>query len=71
LYEEFLIGAGMKQRKLTPVQTQSLLKKVVGFFDIHYNDNGADAFTVVDGKTYRMVYSKDIKFTGVAYKLVN
>jgi hypothetical protein len=61
----------MKERKLTPVQTQSLLKRVVGFSDIHYNDNGADAYTVVDGTTYRMVYSKDIKFTGRAFKLVN
>jgi hypothetical protein len=65
------MGEAMKERKLTPVQTQSLFKKVVGFFDIHYNSDGADAFTVVDGKTYRMVYDKDIKFTGQAYKLVN
>jgi hypothetical protein len=71
LYEELVIGADMKERKLTPVQAQSLLKKVVGFFDIHYNADGADAFTQVDGKTYRMVYDKDIKFTGRAYKLVN
>ena len=61
----------MKERKLTPVQAQSLLKRVVGFFDIHYNANGADAYTVVGGNTYRMVYNKDIKFTGQAYKLVN
>jgi hypothetical protein len=71
LYEEFVIGAAMKERKLTPVQAQSLLKKVVGFFDIHYNSDGADAFTRVGGNTYRMVYDKNIKFTGVAYKLVN
>ena len=58
----------MKERKLTPVQTQSLLKRVVGFFDIQYNSQGADAYTRVAGKTYRMVYDKDIKFTGVAYK---
>lgn len=61
----------MKERKLTPVQAQSLLKKVVGFFDIHYNPVGADAYTRVGGDTYRMVYDKDIKFTGIAYKLVN
>lgn len=61
----------MKERKLTPVQTQSLLKRVVGFFDIHYNATGADAYTRVGGNTYRMVYDKDIKFTGLAYKQVN
>lgn len=61
----------MKERKLTPLQTQSLLKRVVGFFDIHYNPDGADAFTVVNGNTYRMVYDKDIKFTGLAFKQVN
>ena len=61
----------MKERKLTPVQAQSLLKKVVGFFDIHYNAKGADAYTSVGGNTYRMVYDRDIKFTGVAYKQVN
>ena len=61
----------VKERKLTPVQTQSLLKRVVGFFDIHYNASGADAYTRVAGNTYRMVYDQDIKFTGVAYKQVN
>ena len=61
----------MKERKLTPVQTQSLLKRVVGFFDIHYNAAGADAYTRVGSNTYRMVYDKDIKFTGLAYKQVN
>ena len=61
----------MKERKLTSVQAQSLLKRVVGFFDIRYNDNVADAYTVVNGNTYRMVYDKDIKFTGLAYKQVN
>jgi hypothetical protein len=53
------------------VQAQSLLKRVTGFFDIHYNADGADAFTRVNGNTYRMVYNKDIKFTGLAYKQVN
>jgi hypothetical protein len=71
MYEEFLIGELMKERKLTPVQAQSLLKRVTGFFDIHYNADGADAFTRVNGNTYRMVYNKDIKFTGLAYKQVN
>jgi hypothetical protein len=61
----------MKERKLTPVQTQSLLKRVVEFFDIHYNSDGADAYTRVNGNTYRMIYDKDIKFTGVAFKQVN
>ena len=58
----------MKERKLTPVQTASLLKRVVGFFDIRYNPNGADAYTRVNGHTYRMVYDANIKFTGLAYK---
>lgn len=58
----------MKERKLTPKQTQSMYQKIVGFFDIQYNPQGADAYTVVDGKTYRLVYDNNIKFTGVAYK---
>lgn len=58
----------MKERKLSAKQTQSMYKKIVGFFDIQYKPNGADAYTVVDGKTYRLVYDNDIKFTGVAYK---
>lgn len=61
----------MKERKLTTVQAQTLLKKVVGFFDIHYNATGADAYTRVGGNTYRMIYDQDIKFTGVAFKQVN
>lgn len=61
----------MKERKLTLKQTQSMYSKIVGFFDIQYQPNGADAYTRVDGKTYRLVYDKDIKFTGLAYKLVN
>ena len=61
----------MKERKLTPRQTQSMYSKIVGFFDIQYRTNGADAYTVVDGQTYRLVYDQDIKFTGLAYKQVN
>ena len=58
----------MKERKLTPVQTQSMYRKIVGFFDIQYRPDGADAYTVVDGRTYRLLYDRDIKFTGTAYK---
>jgi hypothetical protein len=58
----------MKERKLSAKQTQSMYQKIVGFFDIQYNPQGADAYTVVDGKTYRLVYDANIKFTGVAYK---
>ena len=58
----------MKERKLTPKQTQSMYHKIVGFFDIQYKLEGADAYTRVDGRTYRLVYDQNIKFTGVAYK---
>ena len=58
----------MKERKLTPKQVQSMYRKIVGFFDIRYKPDGADAYTVVDGKTYRLVYDNDIKFTGLAYR---
>lgn len=61
----------MKERKLTPKQTQNMYRKIVGFFDIQYNPDGADAYTRVDGKTYRLVYDQDIKFTGQAFKQVN
>ena len=61
----------MKERKLTPKQTRSMYSKIVGFFDIQYKPDGADAYTVVDGRTYRLVYDQDIKFTGLAYKQVN
>ena len=60
----------MKERKLTPKQTQSMYQKIVGFFDIQYLPDGADAYTVVDGKTYRLVYDTEIRFTGVAYRQV-
>ena len=59
----------MKKRKLSSKQAQSLLSKIVSFFDIHYNDTGADAYTRVDGRTYCLVYDQNIKFTGVAYRL--
>ena len=58
----------MKERKLTPRQAQSMYRKIVGFFDIKYNPAGADAYTVVDGRTYRLVYDNSIQFTGVAYR---
>lgn len=60
----------MKERKLTPKQTQSMYQKIVGFFDIQYRPDGADAYTVVNGQTYRLVYDTDIKFTGMAYKQI-
>ena len=58
----------MKERKLIPKQTQSMYRMIVDFFDMQYKPNGADAYTQVDGNTYRLVYDNDIKFIRAAYK---
>lgn len=57
------------ERKLTPIQTQYLLRTPnLGFYDVQYNENGADAYCRARGNVYRMVYDQAIKFTGRAYK---
>ena len=59
----------MKQRKLTPVQARALIRKVKGFYDVAYEATQAVAMAIVDGKTYRLIYTPDLNFTGIAYKV--
>lgn len=59
----------MKQRKLTPIQSSALLRKLTGFTNVVYQATQALAYTTVDNKNYRMVYDNDLKFTGLAYRL--
>lgn len=59
----------MKQRKLTPIQARTLMRKVTGLTDIDYQPSQTVAFTTVDTKRYRLIYDNDLKFTGVAHRI--
>jgi hypothetical protein len=59
----------MKQRKLTPIQSKALMRKVTGLTDVDYQPTQTLAFTTVNDKKYRLVYDTDLKFTGLAHRI--
>ena len=59
----------MKQRKLTPRQTQALMRQVQGITDVKYLPTETQATTQVNGRVYKLIYDTNIQFTGVAYRL--
>ena len=59
----------MKQRKLTPVQTRALMRKVTGLTGVVYQAVQALAFATVNDRKYRLVYDNNLNFTGVAHRL--
>lgn len=60
----------MKQRKLTPIQTRALMRKVTGLYNVVYQATQALAFTTVNNKNYRLVYDNNLNFTGLAHRLL-
>ena len=60
----------MKQRKLTPIQTRALMRKVTGLYNVVYQVTQALAFTTVNNKNYRLVYDNNLNFTGLAHRLL-
>ena len=59
----------MKQRKLTPVQTRALLRRVTGFGDVVYQATQALAYATLGDRKYRLVYDNLLQFTGVAHRI--
>jgi hypothetical protein len=59
----------VKQRKLTPIQTRALMRKVQGIQDVVYEATQALAYATVGAKNYRLVYDNNLKFTGLAHRL--
>lgn len=59
----------MKQRKLTPIQTRALMRKVTGITSVVYQPLQAVAFATVSAKNYRLIYDNNLNFTGLAHRL--
>ena len=59
----------MKQRRLTPVQANWLIRTIRGFSDVVYQPTQALVFGAVGNRNFRLVYDNNLKFTGVAHRI--
>ena len=59
----------MKQRKLTPMQANWLIRTIQGFSGVVYQSTQALAFGAVGNRNFRLVYDNNLKFTGVAHRI--
>lgn len=59
----------MKQRKLTPVQAQALMRRITGITNVVYKSTEALAYATVNDKQYQLVFDNSLQFTGLAYRI--
>ena len=59
----------MKERRLTPVQANWLVRTIQGITAVVYQPTQALAWAAVDNRQFRLVYDNDLKFTGVAHRI--